>query len=251
VLPFQPAAGAPEKAARTAPSRPAALEEEDEERLTLPPPPALPAPPAVLSGAEIEDPETHVSLPGLPAPPPMLGPLAGAIVDKAPLAAPAPVAAPADTPAPMPHTGAAPQEPPRVLSIEELATIAAELAERREPRAEVLRRHRLSEADLETHDRHWMDRIRREASRGRGELRSAHDAAYLAAVEGFRGPITANDYARVVVGLERGTANEVLDDLAIQRPALMPIVRVWTKKVAADGRLADEVGALLGTLRAA
>jgi hypothetical protein len=250
-LPFHPAAGAPWDAASAAPSRPA-RPEEDEARSTLPNP-AAPEPlaPPVASSAEIENAQPHRSLPGLPAPPPMLGPLAAAthvpssFAAFAPVPRPGPLAAPVPAAAPAPPPAAAP-EPPRELSIEEHATIAAEIAERRDPRAEVLRRHRLSEADFEANDRRVMEQVRRQS-----KVRSAHDAAYLAAVESFRGPIAARDYARIVVGLERGTSDDVLDELSIQRPALMPLVRVWTKKVAVDGRLADEVGALLETLRAA
>jgi hypothetical protein len=151
------------------------------------------------------------------------------------------VAVPAPSPAPVPVVE---------LSVEKTATVAAELAERRDPRAQVLGRHGLGEADFAANDRRWMETIQSEASRGRTGLRSAHDTAYLAAVERFRGPITVGEYARVLVGLERGTAGEVLDALSIQRPALMPLVRVWTRKVAADGRLSDEATALLASLRA-
>jgi hypothetical protein len=157
---------------------------------------------------------------------------------------------------PFAHAAAAPQaapaapKPPVELSIEQLATVAAELAERREPRADVLGRHGLDEAGFAESHLRWTERIQREASRGQSTLRSAHDAAYLAAVAGFRGPITVNDYARIVLGLEWGTADAALDALSIQRPALGPIVRVWTRKVAADPRLSGEVRALLASLHA-
>jgi hypothetical protein len=52
------------------------------------------------------------------------------------------------------------------------------------------------------------------------------------------------------VALQRGEANEVLDGLKIQRPALMPIQRLWAKKVAADRKLAGEAIATLRAVRA-
>jgi hypothetical protein len=69
------------------------------------------------------------------------------------------------------------------------------------------------------------------------------------AVEGFRGPIGAEEFARVVVAQERRMVNEVLDGLRIQRPALMPLLRVWTKKVAADARLGEQVSTMLAKVR--
>jgi hypothetical protein len=69
------------------------------------------------------------------------------------------------------------------------------------------------------------------------------------AVEGFRGPIGPEEYAKVVWAKERGTVNEVLDELRIQRPALMPLLRVWTKKAAAEPRLGEKVWTTLAKLR--
>jgi hypothetical protein len=65
----------------------------------------------------------------------------------------------------------------------------------------------------------------------------------------MRGPITAAEYARLVVGIERKQGDHVLDDLHIQRPALMPVIRVWAKKAAADPKLFGEVNATLTALR--
>ena len=243
-LPFQPTGAARPAAAPKAPiteSIELELEEEEgnEERSRpagrMPGLPAAPAMLAPIAGSAAE---------ATPAPPPMLGPLAGTGAAPAPAApAPAEAAAPAPPPAPA-------AEPLVEIPIEKLATVAAELAERRDPRDKVLGRHGIGEADFAGNDRRWNEQIQREASRGQTKLRRAYDAAYLAAVEGFRGSITVKDYAQVVVGLERGTADEALDALSIQRPALMPLVREWTRKVAADGRLSKEARVLLASLRA-
>ncbi|MCK6587430.1 MAG: hypothetical protein L6Q76_07585, partial [Polyangiaceae bacterium] len=67
----------------------------------------------------------------------------------------------------------------------------------------------------------------------------------------FRGPILDSEYARIVVGMERRQSKETLDALKIQRPALMPILRLWTKRVASNAKLARSVIDQLSHLRTA
>ena len=57
-----------------------------------------------------------------------------------------------------------------------------------------------------------------------------------------------DEYARILLALDRGRTNETLDSLRIQRPALMPIVRSWTRKIAKETRLADVVSEALRAL---
>lgn len=174
------------------------------------------------------------------APPPMIGPIAGVKIaaDK-----PAEVAAKGPTNG-NDGAGAAakPAEEEKVaeLSIEETATIAAELAEGKTERAAILEAHGVREAAWKANETRWNKALEGEQSRGKSALRAAHDAAYVTRVEKFRGPITVDEYARIMVGLERGGANAVLGALKIQQPALMPIVRVWVKKVAKDMKLGEE-----------
>ncbi|WP_437652720.1 DUF2169 domain-containing protein [Sorangium sp. So ce1182] len=153
----------------------------------------------------------------------------------------------------VPRAGASPApEPaarPEDIPVERFASISAEIAEQRAPRAEVLRAHGLSERAWAPVERHFRALLEKDTRAG-GRLLAAHDAAYVAAVEGLRGPIGLQEYARIAVGLERGMASEVLDALAIQRAALMPIVRVWTKKAAGQMALSAELMALLEELRA-
>ncbi|WP_437690662.1 DUF2169 domain-containing protein [Sorangium sp. So ce176] len=232
---------------------------------------AAPAPPrpAIRASAPAPAPEPSVDAPEqrspritpapppfTPAPPPFLGQL---------LAKPAAEAAPdgaeaarAEAPrveaprAEAPRAEALPSPEPAVrpedVTVERFAAISAEIAEQRAPRAEVLRAHGMSErawAPVERHIRALLDKD----ARAGGKLRAAHDAAYVAAVESFRGPIGLPEYARIAVGLERGMASEVLDALAIQRTALMPIVRVWTKRAAGQMALSAELMALMDKLR--
>ncbi|WP_437478987.1 DUF2169 domain-containing protein [Sorangium sp. So ce1014] len=168
--------------------------------------------------------------------PPMLGPLAGAEVA---VLASKPGVAVAERPAS--EAPAAAPEPTQVeLSIEQCAAIAAEIAEGRAERAGVLEAHGLGERAWRENERRWRAAIAEEAGAGKQALRRAYDDAYLARVEAFRGPITMEEYLRIVVGLERGKADAALDALRIQRPALMPIVRCWTRRVAEDTRMAGK-----------
>jgi hypothetical protein len=76
-----------------------------------------------------------------------------------------------------------------------------------------------------------------EQGRGKNTLRGAYDAAYVKRVEAFRGAIRVEEYARLLVGMERGKVEEVLDGFKIQRKALMSVVRVWSKKIGQDMKL--------------
>lgn len=209
-----------------------------------PPPPVWVAEPAPAH-AEEEPPRR----PGVErgpldvAPPPMIGPIAEA--DRAPSPAetigrtPEAAAPPAEARLPEPRIE--PQSKPVELTIEQTATIAAEIAEGQMERVKVFEAHGVSEGAFRANEAGWNRAIEDEQGQGKNALRAAYDAAYVARVEKFRGLITIEAYARIMVGLKRGRANAALDELRIQRPALMPIVRLWTKKVAKDVKLGDEV----------
>ncbi|MDI1475310.1 DUF2169 domain-containing protein [Polyangium sp. y55x31] len=199
---------------------------------SVPPPPASalafePPPPSRLS------PPPDMVSPGLPAAPPMIGPLAtvraAAPPEIAALPAPSPPAPVEVAPEPLPELD------PATFTIEQFATLSAEFAEQHEPRADLLRRHALSERTFAAIERRFSRELTDEASRGEHEERTKYDRSYVAAVEGFRGPITADEYARIMASLVRGQANAVLDELRIQRPALMPILRSWAKNAAGGG----------------
>ncbi|MDI1451373.1 DUF2169 domain-containing protein [Polyangium sp. 6x1] len=193
-----------------------------------PPPASRPPPPDLVA-------------PGLPAAPPMIGPLAtlrdpGSSEILPPPAPPAPVAS-----APEPEID------PATVSMERFATISAEIAEKRDPRADILRRNELTERSFAAIEHRFSRELTDEASRGEHDERAKYDRAYVAAVEGFRGPIKPEEYARIMASLVKGQANAVLDELKIQRPALMPILRSWAKNAAGD---AGGPGGALGALDA-
>ncbi|AUX20549.1 hypothetical protein SOCEGT47_010210 [Sorangium cellulosum] len=253
-LPFQAApapAAAPASAPGPAPAPSVDAPEQRSPRVTPPPPPFLGQLLSRLAGEAAEEraeaPRAEAApaeAPRAEAPPAeaprVESPRAEALrVEPSPAEAPPPEATPSPEPAVRPED----------VTVERFAAISAEIAEQRAPRAEVLRAHGIRERDWAAVERHVRALLDRDARAG-GKLRAAHDAAYVAAVEGFRGPIGLPEYARIAVGLERGAAGDVLDALAIQRAALMPIVRVWTKKAASQPALSAELMALLEELRA-
>jgi hypothetical protein len=200
------------------------------------------APVAPVVGPEVEKKEVV-------APPPMIGPLAKVEVDQdKPTGALAEVQEAAKEDAP-----AADVDDIDVveLSLEQTATIAAELAEGHMERAKVLEAHELTERAWTKNDERWEAATDEEQEHGKNELVAGYDAAYVKRVEGFRGTITADDYAKLVVGMERGREAAVLKELRIQEEALMPIVRIWAKKMAGDMQVAKEVATLMRGGRAA
>lgn len=135
------------------------------------------------------------------------------------------------------------------LSLEETATIAAELAEGHIERAKVLEAHELTERAWTKNEERWEAALEDEDAHGKNELAARYDAAYVNRVEGFRGTITVEEYAKLAVGMERGLEEAVLKELRIQEAALMPIMRIWTKKMADDARVGTDTIHLLRTLR--
>lgn len=166
---------------------------------------------------------------------------------------PSPAAAPPDTDTKSPESGApaAASEPPAApeLSIEECAALAAELGERGARRADILRARNLTEQTFAAAERKWTQAIEKDTARGPSALLSAYDAAYIGAIEKIRGRITPAEYARIVVGAERGQTNETLAELRIQRSAVMRLKRVFAKKMAEDAALKAEVSRALAELR--
>ncbi|WP_170319275.1 DUF2169 family type VI secretion system accessory protein [Polyangium spumosum] len=219
-------------------------------KLSFEPPPAPPPAPPPRPPSSVPPPPPDLASPGLPAAPPMIGPLAAlrapAPPDAAPPSAPPPSAPAEAAPAPAPL----PDVDPAALSIEQFAAISAEIAEQHEARADILRRREWSEGTFAAAERRFSRELADEASRGEHDARARYDRAYVAAVEGFRGPIEPGEYARIVASLVKGQANAVLDELHIQRPALMPILRSWTKNVAGDKGAAGGALAALDAFRA-
>ncbi|WP_437324092.1 DUF2169 domain-containing protein [Sorangium sp. So ce381] len=137
------------------------------------------------------------------------------------------------------------------VSLERCAIVAAELAERPVPRADVLRAHGLSDERWEQAEMRWQEAMAEEARRRERPLRDRFDAAYLAAWESIRGVLHPTDYARLVVATERDGAAAALDSLAIRRTVWAQMKRLWARRLAGDPRLRAHVEAEIATLRGA
>jgi hypothetical protein len=129
-------------------------------------------------------------------------------------------------------------EPPQ-LSIEAYAAISAEFAQKSAERSSVLRGHALTPAAWAAIDRYWTRAIAERTERGERALLASFDAAYVAAQEKIRRPVRVHEYARILVGLERGDVGRVLTELELQLGDLMRLQRVWTKRTAEDAELAE------------
>jgi hypothetical protein len=207
------------------------------------------APPAPAKDAAPPEPESY---PGHPAPPPIGAPL---------FSTAAPIAQPAAPAEPPPMLGAplfdlataargdeakAIDPDPETLdtdpvSIERCAAIAAAIAEQREPRDEVLAANGFTSEAWELVEEHWTRAIAADAKSSPARLLGAYDAAYVAAIEAFRGPVTAEEYGRLLHAMKAGKVNEALAGLRIHRTAMTRLMRVWTRKLAEDPQLLRKV----------
>jgi hypothetical protein len=79
----------------------------------------------------------------------------------------------------------------------------------------------------------------------------ARDEALVASYERLRGPISAADYARIAVAIERCEAPRLLTTMQLDLPGLLRILRVWRKRVAESdgGALANEVARQVAYVR--
>ncbi|WP_437593122.1 DUF2169 domain-containing protein [Sorangium sp. So ce1000] len=137
------------------------------------------------------------------------------------------------------------------VSLERCAIVAAELAEKPVPRADVLGAHGLSEARWTEAERRWREAMAGEARRRERALRDRFDAAYVGAWEAVCGALHAVDYARLLVATERGGGAAALGDRAIRRTVWARMKRLWARRLAEDPRLRARVEAEIARLREA
>jgi hypothetical protein len=170
----------------------------------------------------------------------MWGPLATPDMVARAEAAPAPEAA-----APAPRRAAQPAQPagpsPADFPIDRCAAVAARLALKREKPADIFKEQDLTPERWAAVEKHWTEELRKEATRGRANLLRTYDVAYVEQLEKDRGPIQIEEYARIVIGGERGLAAEVLAELGLPRSAQLRIERVWLRKTADDPALGRSV----------
>jgi len=164
-------------------------------------------------------------------------------------AVPAPVPAPvlvvpSDPAVSLPRAKVAPTEAepaPESVTIERYAAISAALSRKGVDRGAVLRAHKLTIAGWGSIDRHWKRALAEQTDHGEKALLSAFDDAYVAAQGALHRPVGVRDYARILIGLERGEVGRVLADLQLQLSDLMRLQRVWSKRVAEAPELAAEL----------
>ena len=227
-LPFVPAAAPAQVEPAPAPAPPLSL-------------PFAPAPLAPLSPAPISpvalspDPSTE---PGLapspatdsPAPPPPL------------------IAGPTDSPPPE-QPAAAPALRLDAYPPARCGSIAARLECNESSAADILRSEDLDPERWEQVHEHWQDRTDAAAARGDGGPLSDYDAAYVAALEAERLPITVEVYARLAAAAGRGEIEEVLAELRFPEDAWLHVQRLWIKKLLADPKLGSQVRAAIAAAR--
>lgn len=129
-----------------------------------------------------------------------------------------------------------PKFDPTTISLEKFAALTAEMHEGQTTRFRILDANSLTNDDWQAVERHWKRAIDEDSASGQHTLRRKYDDAYLAMVEKYRGPITADERKKIMESLERGQAEATLDELKIQRPALMPILRSVTRIAASEAR---------------
>ncbi|WP_438007340.1 DUF2169 domain-containing protein [Sorangium sp. So ce321] len=219
-------------------------------RLVRPAP--IPGAPWSTEGASAESaPSAMLTPSALPAPsapptssvPPAPSAPSAMLTPSAPSAPPPPSVPPAPSALSAPQAkapSAPPADPvePVDLGVERYATVAAQLLERRAPRADVLGAHGLSEARFAEIERRWSVAMDDEDRRGGHALRDAYDAAYIKEWEAHRGPFELGDYARLTVAAERGHLAAALDAIGIRRTLWIRLKRVWAKRLAESRSLA-------------
>jgi hypothetical protein len=222
------------------PFRPARTSQPGEPEPLAPVPPrpvmvfAAPAPEAEALPREMEfaPPPTPEGEP--PAPPPMWGPIQPQTPSEEGRAA-------ADGDAKVRTSKS--DSPPSFeqYPIERCARLAARIDRMPEEKAAILEKDELTTPDWDFLSAHWQTEIRREGARGKTQLLTAYDTAYVEELEAQRGPITAREYASLVVAAGRGTADDLIDEMALPRGSFPRIRRVWARKIVTDAAVAKEV----------
>lgn len=135
-------------------------------------------------------------------------------------------------------------------SIEKYAAIAAEIGMKGSNKGKVLKANGLSTASWADIDEKWSDAVAQALETGDRALVDAFDAAYIATQERLGKRIGVVEYARILVGIERGEVGRVLASLELALSDLVRIQRVWAKKLAATPALGAEVEKTVDAIRA-
>lgn len=141
------------------------------------------------------------------------------------------------------------EEKRREMSLEACAALTASIARRKSEEGKLLEGEGLSKKEWEDVKKHWEGEIQKELKRGKAELLRRFDEAYVERLEAERGVIGVEEYARLSVGMERRTVDEVLKELDLPRGAVMRVERVWMGRMVKDGGLGERVDHNIGEYR--
>lgn len=135
------------------------------------------------------------------------------------------------------------------MPVERYAALSAELSVRSGERAHVLGEQGLTEEVWAAVDDGWSERIANAVAEGDNQFLESFDVAYIASLERFGRRVDAAEYARILVGIERGEVGSVLLSLKLGLSDLVRIQRVWTKRLGRDAELALRVEKEAAALR--
>ena len=135
------------------------------------------------------------------------------------------------------------EAPAPAIPFEKYASVNAELAEKREPRAAVLRRHGFDEDAWTIEERAWLGELSRGAVEHEGAVQDFGER-YLIAQDAAAGPgeaeWTLTDYAELTGALEQTSdIQKVLTRRGLTMGAYQRIDRRWTLAMRDDPALAD------------
>lgn len=132
------------------------------------------------------------------------------------------------------------------LPLAEYAAVSAALAEGREPRAEVLARHDLSEDTWTFEERAWLQTIGDRALEGDGRLAVEYGECFTAAQDALAAPgeeaTTLDEYVAVRARLHRAhDPTPVLREQGITLPRWLRLDRRFSGRARGDAALAAEI----------
>lgn len=135
------------------------------------------------------------------------------------------------------------------ISLDAYVAVAAELAEQREPREDVLRRHQLSENEFLLEERGWLERATRDAEAGDGSLAAEMGEKMQIEQERLAGSreasVTLEQYAAINAALDVKDQREVLGEHKLSVPAWMRVERRFDEAMKNDPELSARYDALL------
>jgi hypothetical protein len=148
-----------------------------------------------------------------------------------------------------------PEAPDPSISLAEYAAVAAELAEQREPRGEVLKRHGFDEYYFTLEERAWLERLASAGASGDAALLVDYGQAYNEAQDrlarpGEEGRWSLADYAAMKVGMELRDPKQILQNWSVTMPEWLRLSRRWRRAIKEDRVLAAEHDRLLVEERA-